>query len=208
MTSYKKIRGHHKIWKNIDSWVSYNKKLDLEYLQSRKREYVKVWVQPYSNISVLNSEFKPPKYKTRKKIIEGIFEIYNSWKNQLDSLNKPYYLKIWFFPEDVSKCQVVCAIDDFIDFYDVTFYKPKINKPFPFDKRGLNWQYCHQEHHLTIKDIDEPESFYSYQDYLDNKKWIEAVIKNPKTRISEYNENETLTTYYSIKEYDVWVGGN
>ena len=74
----------------------------------------------------------PPKNKTRKKIIEGIFEIYNSWKNQLDSLNKPYYLKICFFPEDVSKCQVVCAIDEFIDFYDVTFYKPKINKPFPF----------------------------------------------------------------------------
>ena len=55
MIRYKKIREHHKIWKNIDSWVYYNKKLDLEYLVSRKREYVKVWVQPYSNISVLNS---------------------------------------------------------------------------------------------------------------------------------------------------------
>ena len=69
MTRYKKIRGHHKIWKNIDSWVSYNKKLDLEYLVSRKREYVKVWVQPYFNISVLNSEFNPQKNKTKKKLL-------------------------------------------------------------------------------------------------------------------------------------------
>ena len=69
MTRYKKIRGHHKIWKNIDSWVSYNKKLDLEYLVSRKREYVKVWVQPYFNISVLNSEFNPPKNKTKKNFL-------------------------------------------------------------------------------------------------------------------------------------------
>ncbi len=69
MTRYKKIRGHHKIWKNIDSWVSYNKKLDLEYLVSRKREYVKVWVQPCFNISVLNSEFNPPKNKTKKKLL-------------------------------------------------------------------------------------------------------------------------------------------
>ena len=69
MTRYKKIRGHHKIWKNIDSWVSYNKKLDLEYLVSRKREYVKVWVQPYFNISVLNSEFNPTKNKTKKKLL-------------------------------------------------------------------------------------------------------------------------------------------
>ena len=33
-------------------------------------------------------------------------------------------------------------------------------------------------------------------------------MKNPKTRISEYNENGNLTTYYSIKEFDVWIGGN
>jgi len=73
MTRYKKIRGHHKIWKNIDSWVSYNKKLDLEYLVSRKREYVKVWVQPYFNISVLNSEFTPPKKIRLKKNYCGYF---------------------------------------------------------------------------------------------------------------------------------------
>ena len=128
----------------------------------------------------------------------GIFEIYNSWKNQLDSLNKPYYLKIWFFPEDVSKCQVVCAIDEFIDFYDVTFYKPKINKPFPFDKRGLNWQYCHQEHHLTIKDIDEPESFYSYQDYLDNKKWIE---KDLTSKFIEVVKDERISAKFVVQGY-------
>mgnify|MGYP005991921725 CR=1 FL=1 len=207
MIKYKKIRGHKRIWKDIDNWVDYNKTLDLEYLQQRQREYVKVWVPPYGNISVLNSEFAPPKAKTRKKIIAGIFTIYNSWKKQLEGLNKPYYLKIWFFPHDVSKCQVVCAIGDFLNFYDNTFYKPKENKPFPENKNGLEWKYRHQEHHITEDDIGSPEEFYTYQDYISRKKWVQGVMNNPKTRISTYPDDDETPTYYSIKECDVWIGG-
>lgn len=206
---YKKIRGHKQIWKDIDDWVENNKVLDIEYLQQRQREYIKVWIAPFGNISVLNSEFSPPKYKTRKKIVDGIFKIYDSWKKQLEALNTPYYLKIWYFPKDVSKCQVVCAIGDFINFYDTTFYKPTLEKPFPEDERGLNWEYRHQEHHITKDDIGEPEEFYSEQDFIDNKKWIENKMKHLKTRISEYkNDEKKTTTYYSIKEFDVWLGGN
>lgn len=131
MKRIKKIRGHKRIWKEIDNWVNYNKTLDLDYLKSRKRDYVKVWGSPFKNLSVLNSEFSPPKGKTRQKIIEGILEIFKKWETHLNSLDKPYYLKIWYFPHDVSKCQVVCAIDDFLSFYDITFYKPTIAKPFP-----------------------------------------------------------------------------
>lgn len=208
MKRFKKIRGHHKIWKGIDNWVTINKKLDLDYLLKRKRDYVKVWVSPYSNISITNSYFAFPKNKTRKKIINGIFEIYNQWKIQLDALNKPYYLKIWYFPHDVSKNQVVCAIDDFIDFYDITFFKPKRKKAFPENKRNLSWVYGHQEYHLTKKDIGEIDDFMTKQDFLENKKWIESVMRNPKTRINTYkNDDGTATKYYSIKEYDVWIGG-
>lgn len=78
MIRYKKIRGHKRIWKDLDFWVENNKKLDIEYLKQRQREYVKVWVYPFSGISVLNSQFSPPKGKTRRKIVKGIFEIYHS----------------------------------------------------------------------------------------------------------------------------------
>ena len=208
MIRYKKIRGHNRILKDIDAWVKNNKTLDLSYLKQRQREYVKVWVAPFSGINVLNSEFSPPKGKARKKIIAGIYEIYTNWKTQLDTLNKPYYLKIWFFPHDVSKCQVVCAIGDFIDFYEVTFFKPKESKPFPEqNKFDIDWEFRHQEYHLTIDDIGEPDDYYSLQDFIDNKKYVESVMKNTKTRISEYPDDENTPTYYSIKDCDVWIGG-
>ena len=209
MIRYKKIRGHKRIWKDIDLWVAQNKVLDIDYLKNKQRDYIKVWIPPFGNIAVLNSEFTPPKGKTRKKIINGIFEIYKHWKMQLDELGEPYYLKIWYFPKDVSKCQVVCAIGDFTTFYEVTFFKPKKEKPFPENSRNLNWNYRIQEHHITKDDIQEPDDFYSERDYLDHKKWIDKKMKDSKTRISEYKDaSGTNTTYYSIKEYDVWLGGN
>tara|TARA_R110000787_G_scaffold283365_1_gene396061 strand:+ start:8467 stop:9096 length:630 start_codon:yes stop_codon:yes gene_type:complete len=206
---YKKIRGHNRILKDIDVWIENNNTLDLEYLQQRQREYVKVWVAPFNNISILNSEFAVPRGKTRKKIIVGIFEIYTHWKIQLETLNKPYYLKIWFFPHDISKCQVVCAIDDCIHFYDKTFYTPDTSKTFPEHHHfGLDWEYRLQEHHLTIDDIGEPDEFYSLQDYKDNKKYVESVMENPKTRITSYKDDDgKTTTYFSIKDCDVWIGG-
>lgn len=205
---YKKIRGHTKIWKEIEVWIETNKTLDIDNLQLSKRDYVKVWVAPFSNISVLNSEFPAPRRKTRQKIVNGIFEIYTHWKQQLETLDKPYYLKVWYFPHNVSMCQVVCAIDDFVNFYDSTFYTPEVNKPFPEQSSfGLNWEYKHQEHHVTIDDIGEPEEFYSEKEFLDNKKHIESVIKIVNTRISTYKNKNKTTTYYSIKECNVWIGG-
>lgn len=165
-------------------------------------------MHPFSGISVLNSPFSPPKGKTRRKIVKGIFEIYHSWKKQLDELGKPYYLKIWYYPHDVSKNQVVCAIGDFLDFYEITFFKPEANKKFSEDTKGLTWEYRHQEHHIREDDIDEPEMFATQRDYLDYKKWIDGVMKNPKTRIINYqNDDGTKTTYYSLRECDVWIGG-
>ena len=207
MIRYKKIRGHKRIWKNIDDWVAQNKQLDVDYLKRNQREYVKVWIQPFGNIPVLNCEFAPPKGKTRKKIIAGLLEIYNSWKQELDKLNEPYYLKIWFYNNDVSNSQVVCAIGDCLDFYETTFYNVKENKPFPLDDFGLNWEHRHFENHFTIDDFGEPDHFYTMKEYLDNKKRIEKIMQDSKTRITDYKDKSgKTTTYYSKKYADVWLG--
>ena len=207
MIRTKKIRGHKRIWKNIDIWVAQNKQLDIEYLKRSQREYVKVWLQPFGNISVLNSQFAPPKGKTRKKIVAGLLEIYNSWKQELDKLNEPYYLKIWFYNNDVSNSQVVCAIGDCLDFYETTFYNAKENKPFPLDDFGLNWEHRHFENHFTIDDFGEPDHFYTMKEYLDNKKRIEKIMQDSKTRITDYKDKSgKTTTYYSKKYADVWLG--
>jgi hypothetical protein len=207
MIRTKKIRGHKRIWKAIDNWVQNCKQLDIDYLKSNQREYVKIWIQPFGNIPILNSVFAPPKGKTRRKIIAGILEIHNHWKKELDKLNEPYYLKIWFYNNDVSNSQVVCSIGELLDFYDKTFHKPKENKPFPSDSLGLQWEYRLNENHFTVNEIGEPDEFYSLQDYIDNKKMVKRIMKNPKTRISKFTNKEgETTTYYSEKHADVWLG--
>lgn len=207
MIRFKKVRGHKRIWKAIDNWVAQNKKLDIEYLKSNQREYVKIWIQPFGNISVLNNEFAPPKGKTRQKLIAGLLEIHKHWKQQLDILNEPYYLRIWFYNNDVSNSQVVCAIDDCLNFYENTFHNPEENKPFPLKDFGLQWEHRHFETHVTQLDIGDPEDYYSMKDFNDNKKWVESIMKNPKSRISTHKEfNGNTTTYHSIKNTDVWLG--
>ena len=65
-----------------------------------------------------------------------------------------------------------------------------------------------QEFHLTEEDIDEPDIFASYEDYLENKRWVESKMKDPRTRVWQgENAYGIPATTYSFKEYDVWLGG-
>lgn len=127
MQRIKKIRGQRRIWKNIYRWKEHAKQLDLDALYEQKRAYTKVYVHPFSSIDFLNSITPVPRGKTRKLIISALFEIYKSWKIVLDTTNKLYYLKVWFFPENVSKSQVVCATDERLTCYESSFYKPESN---------------------------------------------------------------------------------
>jgi hypothetical protein len=209
MMRIKKIRGHNRIWKRIDSWIHYNKSLDLEHVKSYQREYAKTWVRPYSNLDLGNSHTPAPKGKTRQKIIDGLFEIHTNWKKQLDTLNEPYYLKIWFYHPDVSRSQVVCAIGDFISFYDVTFHNPNENKKFPFDVRDLHWEHRIDEDHLNEKDIvGDPYQWADDEDFKANRKWIERRLKQPHRISKEEYDDGVVKTYHSFKTSDVWLGSS
>ncbi len=105
----KKIRGHKRRWHDIDQWVEYHKNLSLDYLKEYQRDYAKIRAHPWSGISLTNSQTPEPKGLTKTKILNGLIEIYNSWKIELDELDEKYYLKIWLFEPRFSSSQVVCA---------------------------------------------------------------------------------------------------
>ena len=65
----KKIRGHKRIWADIEKWRSSNLIFDIENLKSRERDYAKIWIHPFSGYSMLNSQFPEPKGETRKRIL-------------------------------------------------------------------------------------------------------------------------------------------
>jgi len=213
----KKIRGHKRRQKQIDNWRLDNLSLDLtDYLlNQRDRYYAKIRVHPWSGLSLTNSVTPEPTGKTKQKILNGLLDIYEDWKKQLDKLGQPYYLKVWLFEPRFSQSQVVCAMGDNIDFYENTFYKPHTNKTIQLDNYGslktklskLNWDYRLDEDHYDNTEVGEPEIYASRQDYEETKTWFDKLLKKPH-RTNKFNEPIGDTTEsYSFKRGEIWLGG-
>lgn len=211
MKRYRKIRGHSRIQKDIEAWKNYNLELDFENLEDVKRDYCKIWVSPFGDISVSGSEIPLPKGKNRKLILEGLLAVFNSWEKQLKRLNKPYYLAIWLFEPDIVKSQVVCAIDEMLDFYNKTFYRPEKQLKMPAENHGafkeeietFNWVFAHDDNYFTNDDLKmEIDEYVSEEDYYASQKWYKRKLKeNPRSFTDEYGR----TSYY-IRRGTVWIG--
>ncbi|MGW8124043.1 hypothetical protein ACV07N_15395 [Roseivirga echinicomitans] len=208
----KKIRGHKRIWKDIETWVNDNSILDIENLKNRQREYTKIWVSPYCDYTMHNSEYPEPKGKTRGKILNGLIEIYTAWKKQLDALGEPYYLKIWLNDPYFSQSQVVCAIGDFLNFYDLTFFKPdqayadKMKAQIKNLPSEFNWECRLDELHLNSNEVGEPDDYYSEEEYFKEKHWFDAQLKRPHRKTMSKSEDGEVIEYYSIKLGHTWLG--
>ena len=127
---FKKIRGHKAIWKDIEAWKQRYSRFNAEYAD---REYVKIWVHPYSGISLLNSRIPEPRRETRSRMLGGLLDIYDSWKVELDKLGEPYYLKIWLLDENFIDNQTIGVPEDFISeaefFANRRWVKSKLSGP-------------------------------------------------------------------------------
>ena len=207
----KKLRGHKRIFKNIQTWQNDSIDLDLENLEQFQRNYEKVWVHPFSDISITGKEIPRPKRKARKLILESLVAVFNSWDRQLKTLNKQYYLAIWLYEPYIENSQVVCAIDGYLDYYDNHFYRPEVPKKMPAENYGklkneldaFNWVYALDEGHFTDEDInDDVEVYATEKDYYKMKKWYARKLKeNPRTFTDDFKR----TTYFT-KRGAIWIG--
>ena len=212
MIKNRKIRGHNRIQKEIETWKNNNLALDFDYLESSKRNYCKVWVSPFADISVSGSEIPAPKGKNRKLMLASLLAIFNSWEQQLKILNKPYYLAIWLFEPNIHRSQIVCAIDEMADFYNTTFYRPEKQRNMPNKNFGafskelskFNWVYALEEGMFTSDDLKmEEDEYRSPQDYSNSQKWYKRKLKeNPRIYKSEYDASKT----YYFKIGAIWIG--
>jgi hypothetical protein len=210
----KKIRGHKRIWKEIEQWENSHLHLDIDYLKLQERTYAKIYVHPFCDFSGLNSEIPQPKGATRKLILEGLFEIYESWKNQLEVLNEPYYLKIWLYEPRFSKSQVVCSVRDCIDFYNLTFYNPNSNKKQNPNNFGslkqeitkFSWGFRYDEEHMNNAELGYPEDYCSMEEFNQERIRVKKKLKKPH-RVTKYAEPiGDATEAYSFKKGMVWIG--
>src|SRR5690606_36193944 len=125
---YKKIRGLKKKVAKISDWVEEYIALDINQLTEKNYHYSKVYVYPWDNMTLTDSEFPEPKGRAKREILKGLKKIYNSWKTDLDKLEQPYYLKIWLYEPRLSKSQVVCAIDEKVEHYKNLFKKAEYER--------------------------------------------------------------------------------
>ncbi|WP_452232708.1 hypothetical protein [Lacinutrix sp. MEBiC02595] len=206
----KKLRGHNRIFKDIEKWKNDSLPLDLEYIARYQRNYEKVWVRPFGEISITGAAIPKPKRKARKLILQSLVAIFNHWETQLKTLDKPYYLTIWLNEPFIENSQVVCAIDGFLNFYDTTYYRPEKQKSMPTQNYGklkneldaFQWIYALDEHNFTTEDIEETAEVYaSNKDSYAMQKWYKKQLKrNPILRVDD------KITHYRTTKGTVWIG--
>jgi hypothetical protein len=206
---YKKIRGLKRKVATIPRWAEEYSQLDTQFLSERKYYYAKVYVQPWDNLSFIDSQIPEPKGKAKKLILYGLEKIYNQWKAELEKLRRPYYLKVWLYEPRLSKSQVVCAIEEKIKYYEDLFENADHEKTKSSFINGLSpdfsWQSRIDEEPYAESLLLWPANQYAriedcYSDRrLLNKlrkgNYRSVIIDNPKDRI------------YFLPKGKIWLGG-
>lgn len=212
---YKKIRGKNRILRNIRHWTECHRHLDLENLQHAGRDYVKFWVKPFCNLNITNSRYPEPTDEIKEELLQGLLTIYQNWKIQLDTLNKPYYLKIWPFQNQIRRSQVVCAIDDYLNFYDNTFEMVEHTNFHElyqiFDSNFNHYPKLTWQQGIELKAIENNylSLFYDENspDYTQGKEWFSQVTQNARSIHHLDSPFDGTEFYYMIENDRVWVGG-
>ncbi len=210
----RKIRGHKRKWREIESWVQKNKSLDKQLLNQYHNEYTKIIVHPWCDISITKSKFPELRGKTKTQILNGLIRIYTEWKKQLEELNEEFYLKIWLFEPRFSKSQVVCGVKERIDFYNSNFYKADEKLKChgtDYEKhpsfQDFNWDIKIDEIYFDKSDLGTPDEFDSVKEYEENKRWFNNLFKQPYRTIKFKEPVGELTESYGFRQGNIWVGG-
>jgi hypothetical protein len=207
---YQKIRGYKRRHRDIEKWRVESLQLRLDLLEEYDYVNTDVVVHPWCNISLLNSDFPEPRRKTKQLMLDGLVDIYYSWKEQLSKFGKPYYLKIWLCEPRFSKSQIVCAIGDRIDYYENLFFEPAKKEQLRTKSYGrlknkldnLNWEHRLDEDHIANDYVGEPQQYLTRDDFEKSQKWFVRTMKKPHRT----TELDNALELYSFTKGDLWLG--
>ena len=198
----KKIRGWKRRIKQIEKWKQRHIDLDIEQLYRNHRHYVKLWIDPFYRFTRRN----PPIWYSRL-IFADMVEIYQSWSQQMQRLNKPFYLKIWLYHPNFIHSQIVVAFRECFDYYDNTFDKSNEYKVFPLHRyksisglQEFKWELAIDSVDYWFSDLQEDIGMGIRTD-----KDIEA-IKNKAYKCETVKLGISEDTVYKVRVGDVWLG--
>lgn len=151
------------------------------------------------------------KGELRKKIIETLLKTYFEWKNELDKLNKEYYLAIWLYNPRMLKSEIVCAIDEKVNYYEnEKFLASNKNSEFDLNQFGVlspELQKFTWDRKIDLDAVEEweinlpKEQYESEKKYNKDQKFYNKLIRE-KFHVVE-KDNEKI---YFHPKGDVWIG--
>lgn len=208
---FKKIRGHSRIQKNIQSWLNVCADLDIQRVKEFNYQYIRVDFLPWLNQPITNSFFKEPNKLTKQLILNGLETIYDSWKVELEKLNQPYYLKIWLNEPRITKSEVVCAINGKIEEFEKAFHKIEFeaNKQHITNQMNsdFNWECAVDEDFIFESNIASFENYLCPKEFFSDRRLIKkAKKKGFKNKIVKDSNGEKDTVYF-IPKGKIWIGG-
>lgn len=208
---YKKNRGLKRKVANIQNWINGYSELNIGHLTKHKYEYAKVYVDPWDNLTLTDSQIPEPKGKAKKDILNGLEKIYDSWKTELEKLNKPYYLKIWIYEPRISKSQVVCAIDEKIEYYENIFEKADFKRNSSSFTNQLssdfNWQPKVDEEPYWESDLLWPiDQYEKIEDSYSDRRLLTKLKKGNYKNKEIDSPNGNKDTIYLLPKGKIWVG--
>ena len=193
-----------KIIRQINKSISDSEhKLNIDFL--KKEKYYNYAIEEW-----YGEEFGI-KGELRKKIIETLLKTYFEWKNELDKINKEYYLAIWLYNPRMLKSEIVCAIDEKVNYYEnESFLASNKNSEVDLNQFGVlstelqkfNWDRKIDLDSVHEWEINFPkEQYESEKEYNKDEKFYNKLIRE-KFHVVE-KDNEKI---YFHPKGDVWVG--
>lgn len=139
----KKVRGWKRRIRQLDRFRLAHRELDVDALRRDGRDYVKIWLDPWSRLVPRN-----PPHWYRRRILAAFIDILDAWRERLEAAGEPYYLELWLHHPDFHDTQVVAAMGEAIEWYRTMFEPvegaaadpPAEYRDPAYDLAGLHWR--------------------------------------------------------------------
>lgn len=199
----KKIRGWKRHKRKIERWKQHAMDLNMDYVRENQRDYAKLYIHPFYSLVPRN----PPTWFNRL-LLEAMIDVYLHWHEQMTNEKENFYLKMWLYEPNFISSQIVTAYKDCIDFYNDTFDKHTISKPFPIHKyKSLENKLSlfHWELHIDRDEYWESEFTEDIESGFKTKSEVED-IKNKSYKTEKISLSYGNDTRYRVNVGDVWLG--
>ena len=198
----KKIRGWKRHKRRIEKWKQSAIDLNMDYVRKYQKDYVKLWHPVYSLIPE-----NPPAWFNRL-LLEAMIDVYLNWHEKMKAENEEFYLKMWLYDPDFMRSQIVVSYKYCIDYYNNTFDKHPIVKPFPIH---------------TYASLEDKLSLFQWELHIDaDEYWDSELIEDIELGFKTVTEVEDIKsksyqtkkiqlsygddTRYRVDTGDVWLG--